>query len=118
MEFKSGHSNDVADALSRRDTPEDGTMMVLSAPRFDFIDRLRQAQATDLALITLQDEIRAGSRPLPWALEDGLVQYGRRLYLPPASPLLQEVLVVVHEEGHEGVRRTQHHLRCDSTSPI
>jgi hypothetical protein len=39
--------------------------MVLSAPRFDFIDRLRQAQATDPALIALQDEIRAGSRSLP-----------------------------------------------------
>jgi hypothetical protein len=117
VEFKPEHSNAVVDALSRRDTPDGGTVMVLSAPRFDFINRLRQAQATDLALITLQDEIRAGSRPLPWALEDGLVQYGRRLYLPPASPLLQEVLVAVHEEGHEGVQRTLHRLRCDFHFP-
>jgi hypothetical protein len=117
MGFKPGHSNAVADALSRRDTPEGGAVMVLSAPRFDFIDRLRQAQATDLALIALQDEIRAGSRSLPWALADGLVQYGGRLYLPPASPLLQEVLAAVHEEGHEGVQRTLHRLRRDFHFP-
>jgi hypothetical protein len=73
MEFKPGHSNVVADAVLRRDTPEGGTVMVLSAPRFDFIDRLHQAQATDPALIALQDEIQAGSRPLPWALADALV---------------------------------------------
>ncbi|WVZ69639.1 hypothetical protein U9M48_018398 [Paspalum notatum var. saurae] len=117
VEFKPGHSNAVADALSRRDTPEDSAVLVLSAPRFDFIDRLRQAHATDPALLALQDEIRAGSRPLPWALADGLVQYNGRLYIPPTSPLLQEVLVAVHEEGHEGVQRTLHRLRRDFHFP-
>lgn len=117
VEFKPGHSNAVADALSRRDTPEDSAVLVLSAPRFDFIDRLRQAHATDPALLALQDEIRAGSRPLPWALVDGLVQHNGRLYLPPTSPLLQEVLVAVHDEGHEGVQRTLHRLRRDFHFP-
>jgi hypothetical protein len=103
VEYKPGHANTVFDALSRRDTPEDAGVMVLSAPRFDFVARLRQAQATDPALLALHDEIRAGSRQLPWAIVDGLVQYGGRLYIPPVSPLLQEVLVAVHEEAHEGV---------------
>jgi hypothetical protein len=114
VEFKSGHSNDVADALSRRDTPEDGTMMVLSAPRFDFIDRLCQAQATDPVLIALQDEIRAGSRPPPWALVDGLVQYGGWLYL---------VASVAGGSSSRprgwarGVQRTLHRLRRDFHFP-
>jgi hypothetical protein len=68
----------------RRDTPEDAGVMALSTPRFDFVARLRQAQATDPALLALHDEIRAGSRQLPWAIVDGLVQYGGRLYIPPA----------------------------------
>jgi hypothetical protein len=46
-----------------------------------------------------------------------LVQYGGRLYLPPTSPLLHEVLAAVHEEGHEGVQRTLHHLRRDFHFP-
>jgi hypothetical protein len=42
VEYKPGAANSVADALSRRDT-EDGTLLAISGPRFDFLDRLRQA---------------------------------------------------------------------------
>eukprot|EP00267_Zea_mays_P048480 XP_020401050.1 uncharacterized protein LOC109942893 [Zea mays] len=42
VEYKPGVANSVADALSRRDT-EDGTLLAIFGPRFDFIDRLRQA---------------------------------------------------------------------------
>ena len=40
VEYKPGHTNAVADALSRRDTPEAGSVLLLSDPRFDFLDRL------------------------------------------------------------------------------
>jgi hypothetical protein len=40
IEYKPGTTNVVADALSRRDT-EEGDLLALSAPWFDFIDRLR-----------------------------------------------------------------------------
>jgi len=53
IEYKPGHTNAVVDALSRRDTPEEGAVLVLSGPRFDFIDRLRHAHATDPALAAL-----------------------------------------------------------------
>jgi hypothetical protein len=43
VEYKPGAANAVADALSQRDT-EEGALLALSAPRFKFIDRLRQAQ--------------------------------------------------------------------------
>ena len=110
----------VADALSRRDTEEDedvGGVLAISAPRFDFITRLRQAQATDPALVAMRDELFAGSRTTPWALNDDLVTYAGRLYIPPASPLLQELLAAVHEDGHEGVQRTLHRLRRDFHFP-
>ena len=42
IEYKPGATNTVADALSRRDTAE-GAALAISAPRFDFISRLRQA---------------------------------------------------------------------------
>ena len=42
VEYKAGSTNTVADALSRRDT-EEAAILALSGPRFDFIERLRQA---------------------------------------------------------------------------
>jgi hypothetical protein len=113
VEYKNGAANVVADLLSRRDTSEEGTVLVLSGLRFDFITRLRQAQPTDPALTAIYNEVRAGSRGAPWAVIDDMVQYAGRLYIAPASPLLQEILRAVHEEGHEGVQRTLHRLRCD-----
>jgi hypothetical protein len=78
---------------------------------------LRQVQRTDPALVALRDEVQAGSKALPWAIVDDLLQYSGRLYVPPASPLLQELLAAVHEEGHEGVQRTLHRLRRDFHFP-
>jgi hypothetical protein len=65
----------VADALSRRDTEDStGAVLALSAPKFDFIDRLRQAHAGDPALVALREEILAGNRVAPWVVRDGLVK--------------------------------------------
>jgi hypothetical protein len=103
VEYKPGSTNVVADALSRRDTSDDGALLALSAPRFDVLDRLRQAQLTDPALTAIHDEVQAGTNRAPWEVVDGMVQYAGRLYLPPSSPLLRELLAAVHAEGHEGV---------------
>ena len=117
VEYKPGSTNVVADALSRRDTPDDGALLALSAPRFDVLDRLRQAQLTDPALTAIRDEVQAGTKRAPWEVVDGMVQYAGRLYLPPSSPLLRELLAAVHAEGHEGVQRTLHRLRRDFHFP-
>ena len=64
VEYRSGATNTVADALSRRDT-EEGELLAVTAPHFDFIERPRQAQAVDLALVAIYEEIRAGTRKAP-----------------------------------------------------
>ena len=46
MEYKPGSTNTKADALSRHDT-EVGAVLAISSPWFDFLNRLRQVQATD-----------------------------------------------------------------------
>jgi hypothetical protein len=63
------------------------------------------------------DIAKTGSRGTPWGLCDGLVTFGSRPYIPPSSPLLQEVLAVVHEDGHEGVQRMLHRLHRDFHFP-
>ena len=117
VEYKPGAANTVADALSHRDT-DDGAILALSAPRFDFVDRLRHVQAEDPAVVALREEIAAGHRGAPWSVVDGgMVMFDGRLYIPPSSPLLLELLAAVHEDGHEGVQRTLHRLRRDFHFP-
>jgi hypothetical protein len=116
VEYRSGATNVVVDALSRRDN-EEGEVLAISAPRFDFIERHRHAQATDPTLVAIHDEVREGTRTAPWALVDGMVTFEGRLYIPPVSPLLQEILAAVHNDGHEGIHRTLHRLRRDFHFP-
>ena len=116
VEYKPGATNMVADALSRRDT-EEGTVLAISAPRFNYIERLRQVQDTDPALVAIRDEITAGTRAAPWSLIDGMVAYDSHLYVPSASPILSEIMTAVHEDGHEAVQRTVHRLRRDFHFP-
>ena len=116
IEYKPGAMNAVADALSRRDT-EEGTVLAISAPRFDYIERLRQAQDTDPALVAIWNKITAGTRAAPWSLIDDMVAYDSHLYVPSASPLLPKIMTAVHEDGHEGVQRTVHRLRRDFHFP-
>jgi len=117
VEYKAGRTNTVADALSRRDT-EEPTTFAISGPTFDLVARLRQAHTTDPALVALKEELSAGSRTGAWSLVDNLVAYNGRLYVPPASPLLHELIAAVHDDGHEGIQRTLHRLRGTSTRRV
>jgi hypothetical protein len=116
VEYKPGAQNTVADALSRRDTPE-GVLLAVSAPCFDYIGRLRHEHTSDPALVALREELAVGSRGAPWALVDGLLTYDGRLFIPAHSPLLHEIMAAVHGDGHEGVQRTLHRLRRDFHFP-
>jgi hypothetical protein len=46
-----------------------------------------------------------------------MVTHGGRLYIPPSSPLLEEILAAIHDDGHEGVQRTLHRLGRDFHFP-
>jgi hypothetical protein len=117
VEYKLGSQNTVVDALSRRETLEEGVVLAVSAPRFDYITRLRHEQEADPALMALWDEFAAITRGEPWAIIDNLLTYNGMLYVPPSSLVLQEILAAVHGDGHKGVQRTLHRLRHDFHFP-
>lgn len=54
IEYKPSATNTVAVALSWRDM-DNGALLAISGPPFDFIERLHQAQATDPALVALHE---------------------------------------------------------------
>jgi hypothetical protein len=117
IEYKPGSQNAVADTLFRRETPKEGVVLAILAPQFDYITCLRHEKEADPALMALRDEVATGTRGDPWTIVDNLLTYNSRLYVPPSSSLLQEILAIVHGDGHEGVHRTHHLLQHDFHFP-
>jgi hypothetical protein len=46
-----------------------------------------------------------------------MVAFDGRLYIPPASTLLKEIVAAVHNYDHERIHRTLHRLRRDFHFP-
>jgi hypothetical protein len=108
VEYRLGPSNVMVDALSHQDSDDTTTVAALSALTFHIFDALRQEFATVLALIKLRQEIEAEVRGELWRIVDGLVIVKGKVYVPSASPSLQEILVAAHGVGHEGTEKTLH----------
>jgi hypothetical protein len=67
--------------------------------------------------VALQEDIQASRRAMPWALVDGLVTLDAKLYVPPSSMLLQDLVFDIHNDGHKGIQRTLHQLRHNFHAP-
>jgi hypothetical protein len=121
IEYRSGHLNTVADALSRRDTeavvedaaPTGAVLCICSGPTFAFIDDICRATAIATNAQTLWQRVEAGELEAPWSLDDGLLLHGRRLFVPDHGDLRYQSMLQAHSVGHEGVQKTLHRLPTD-----
>lgn len=104
----------MANALSRRGV-SGAHMCVITRPAFDLLQDLRHATYTDPALVGILGAARV--QRAPWALVDGIVTFKHQAYVPPTSPLVADLLVSVHDGGHEGVQKLLHHHRQDFHLP-
>jgi hypothetical protein len=109
VEFKPGHQNAAADALSQRDeeTPE---VHALSVPNFELFDQFRREVASLQEVITKREEIAASTTEKGWAIVDGIVVHDGRVFMPVTSKLWAIVLEHAHGIGHEGVQKTLQRL--------
>ena len=76
------------------------TVFAVSAPRFDFLDRLHQVLTMDPALVAIHDDIVVGQRGASLSIVDDLVAFHSKFYIP--SSLLHELVSAVNEDGHKG----------------
>jgi hypothetical protein len=86
VEFKPGHQNAAADALSRCDE-EQVSVHALSLPTFDIVDKFRQESTTLQEIVTMKAQIEGGTTDKAWAVVDGIVVHNRRIFMPASSKL-------------------------------
>jgi hypothetical protein len=126
VEYRLGHLNTVADALSRRDDAcpslalsSEGAASVhaLSGPSFTLLEEIRNAISNTDAAQHLFQRLHEGTLEAPWRLEDGLFLHGSRIFVPDHGNLRHQVLALAHSTGHEGVQKTLHRLRAEFYIP-
>jgi hypothetical protein len=95
VEYRPGHLNTVADALSHRDTdPADadgdaeGAMLYIrSGPTFALFAHIRRATTAASDAQLLRQQLEAGELDEPWRLVDGLLLHGRHIFVPDHDDL-------------------------------
>ncbi|WVZ58711.1 hypothetical protein U9M48_008951 [Paspalum notatum var. saurae] len=109
VEFKSGHANIVADALSRHDLGELAQCDAISGPTFSLFDDLRAELDNTEGLETVRAHAQQNTEG--WSVQDGLLLKHRKVFVLP-SDLVTAVITEAHGAGHEGIEKTLHRVRA------
>lgn len=86
IQYKPGKTNTVADALSRSTEPETASYHHLSAPKFLFLDELKQELQSETDFQELHSRWQQNPDTLPdfkWV--DNLFIFQDRIWIPPTS---------------------------------
>jgi hypothetical protein len=62
-------------------------------------------------------QVLNGGKGEHWRIIDGLITAQSKVYVPPESPTLPDLLAHAHECGHEGIEKALHRLRADFHVP-
>ena len=116
VEYHPGRLNTVVDARSRCDGDmplltalsmscdgDTSLLATMSMPTFALYDDLRQELAQDTELRARRDAVVAGNHDGDWSVCDGLIIYDGRVFVPPTSAVLPDILQLTHTAGHKGV---------------
>lgn len=116
IQYKSGKSNIVANALSRVPHPEASQYWLLSIPHFIFLDTLRQHFTTSAPFQAMLHQVTSDpSSHLEFALRDGLLFFNNRIWLEPDNPFVDTLIDEFHSTpigGHLGFAKTLHRVQA------
>jgi hypothetical protein len=113
VEYKSGATSVVADALSRCHGDETGEVTAISPQTFEIFDDLRREIDTDPELLELKQGMVAGDLNDDWAMVDGLITMSGHVFVPLSSASLPALLASADGTSHEGIQKTLHRLCVD-----
>lgn len=115
IQYRSGASNRVADALSRVSDQVECTTLVV--PQWQHWDTLRTELAEDDFLKKLKDNITSGTQShVGFTVEQGVLFYKNRLVIPRTSKLISTLIGEFHTTpvgGHSGETKTYHRLAAE-----
>jgi hypothetical protein len=108
IQYRSGQTNAVADALSRISETHDAELLVLTVPSFSFIKALKKELEQNPEFLAKVQEINS-TGVVDFRLENGLIFYKDRIWLPSNSPFTRILLDEFHKTptgGHMGITKT------------
>jgi len=121
IKFKRGHSNVVADALSRVPQASEGLCLILHIPQFDFMQQLLQSLQTNTEFQEKLRSIQVAPTAFPtFLVHNDLIYYKGSIWIPDDNPFIPALLHEFHSTplgGHFGVLKTIHRLQANFTWP-
>jgi hypothetical protein len=112
VEYRAGKLNIVVDALSRRDC-EEAFLHNISTPTFQLYSDIKNKISSSAELSALRNKITAGLKEPCWSVQDELILKSGKVFIPPNSDLLHQILQLSHTGGHEGIQKTLHRLHAN-----
>lgn len=110
IQFRSGASNQAADALSRLLEHSTSLLLTLSVPCLTFMEELRAQLAQNQLYQDRLQAIRSFPTKYPeLTITNGLILKKGRIWLPPQLPLIMTLLREYHATltgGHLGIAKT------------
>ncbi|WVZ24535.1 hypothetical protein V8G54_003079 [Vigna mungo] len=110
IQYRPGKSNTAVDALSQVESPHLDTFLVLSVPRLDFLNDLKQSLSSNSDFTAMRDNILAKPSDFPlYSVHGELITFKEKIWLPSSCALIPLLLQEYHSSpmaGHTGVTRT------------
>ena len=115
IQYKTGATNIVADALSCR-PPEPGQLLVLLVPQFDFLRDIQQALVSDPDFQALLTHVQENPSAYPqYRVHNGFLLFNNRIWLNKTNPYITSLLSKFHATplgGHFEVAKTLHRIEA------
>ena len=112
VEYRAGALSRATDALSiQEEDSQQGDLHMIDHVCTDILPAVRTEIEKSAVLSELRDRILAREENVEWSVVNGLILYEGRTYLQPTSPLIELVLLGIHDFTHEGNQKTMECIR-------